>query len=635
MLDRTGARSGGRLVKPRFRAVNKRHDPCDKGFPERMVEASVKALGAASPNLSRRTLAIMAADVVDYTRLIEAAEEDTHIRLRALRVGTIDPCVVSYRGQIIKNTGDGFLATFDSSVDALRCAVEVQRDVAASESPESPDRRIRLRMALNVGDVITDLEDIYGASVNLAARLEQFAPPGGIVVSDVLLAMVKPRINVPVDDLGQLELKNISQPVQAYALRVPGIEPGNALHKNGATMRRATLPSIAILPFRTTGENPDDTYFGEGMVDDIIFALSSIRGLLVISRTSALAYRSGPIDLQKIGQELGVRYVLSGSVRRVDNRLRITVQLADVESGSVIWADRHDGDFSDLFDLQERIATRTVWSLAPQVREAELKRGLRKRPENMNAYDLLLQAIDLLYRMNPPDFARAGELLRKAIAADDNYATAYAYAALWQVHNINQGWTTNIDADSVDAARLAAAAVDRDPADGFALAIYGHTKAVLFRDYSGAMQLFDRAVEAAPGNAMVWTLSSGVYSYTGQSTSAIERAERGLRLSPVDTQSFFYLLFLTLAHYVNGTYDESIIWGRKSMALNPRLCSNLRWLIASHVALGRHEEARYFARAMLDVNLGFRLSEYAKWSPLRPDLRKELLSRLQAAGLPE
>jgi adenylate cyclase len=622
-------------VKPRFRAVNKRHDPCDKGFPERMVEASVKALGAASPNLSRRTLAIMAADVVDYTRLIEAAEEDTHIRLRALRVGTIDPCVVSYRGQIIKNTGDGFLATFDSSVDALRCAVEVQRDVAASESPESPDRRIRLRMALNVGDVITDLEDIYGASVNLAARLEQFAPPGGIVVSDVLLAMVKPRINVPVDDLGQLELKNISQPVQAYALRVPGIEPGNALHKNGATMRRATLPSIAILPFRTTGENPDDTYFGEGMVDDIIFALSSIRGLLVISRTSALAYRSGPIDLQKIGQELGVRYVLSGSVRRVDNRLRITVQLADVESGSVIWADRHDGDFSDLFDLQERIATRTVWSLAPQVREAELKRGLRKRPENMNAYDLLLQAIDLLYRMNPPDFARAGELLRKAIAADDNYATAYAYAALWQVHNINQGWTTNIDADSVDAARLAAAAVDRDPADGFALAIYGHTKAVLFRDYSGAMQLFDRAVEAAPGNAMVWTLSSGVYSYTGQSTSAIERAERGLRLSPVDTQSFFYLLFLTLAHYVNGTYDESIIWGRKSMALNPRLCSNLRWLIASHVALGRHEEARYFARAMLDVNLGFRLSEYAKWSPLRPDLRKELLSRLQAAGLPE
>jgi adenylate cyclase len=241
----------------------------------------------------------------------------------------------------------------------------------------------------------------------------------------------------------------------------------------------------------------------------------------------------------------------------------------------------------------------------------------------------------LLYRMNAPDFARAGELLRQAIAADDNYATAYAYAALWQVHNINQGWTTNIDADSVDAARLAAAAADRDPADGFALAIYGHTKAVLFRDYSGAMQLFDRAVEAAPGNAMVWTLSSGVYSYTGQSTSAIERAERGLRLSPVDTQSFFYLLFLTLAHYVNGTYDESIIWGRKSMALNPRLCSNLRWLIASHVALGRQEEARYFARAMLDVSPGFRLSEYAKWSPLRPDLRKELLSRLQAAGLPE
>ena len=384
-----------------------------------------------------------------------------------------------------------------------------------------------------------------------------------------------------------------------------------------------------------TGDDPERAYFGEGIIDDIIFNLSSVRGLLVISRTSALTYRSGPIDLQKIGQALGVRYVLSGSVRRDKDHLRITAELSDVESGSVIWIDRYDGDLTELFDLQERIATRIVWSLAPHLREAELKSVRRKRPENMNAYDLLLQGVDLLYHMNQKDFARGGELLRRAVKADDGYATAYAYGSLWQLHNVNQGWTTNFAADSNEALRLAAAAVDRDPADGFALAIYGHIKAVLFRDYSGAIELFDRALKAAPGNAMAWILSSGVYSYTGQTKAAIERAEMGMRLSPVDTQSFFYLLFLALAHYVNGTYDKSIIWARKSASLNPRLVSNLRWLIASLVASGHLDEARHFAQKLLEVNPGFRLSAYSNWCPLQLDLRTQLIERLHQAGLPE
>ena len=500
-----------------------------------------------------RILAVMAADVVDYTRLTEVAELETHTRLRALRVGTIDPCIVSYRGQVIKNTGDGFLASFDSSMDALRCALEIQREVPAQEASTPADRKIRLRIALNVGEVIIEEEDIYGTSVNVAARLEQFSPPGGIVISDTLHAIARSVINVPVEDLGPLELKNLSRPVHAYSLRIAGAETGEP--SNPHLSRRAKLPAVAVLPFRMTGDDPERAYFGEGIIDDIIFNLSSVRGLLVISRTSALTYRSGPIDLQKIGQALGVRYVLSGSVRRDKNHLRITAELSDVESGSVIWIDRYDGDLTELFDLQERIATRIVWSFAPHLREAELKSVRRKRPENMNAYDLLLQGIDLLYHMNQEDFARGGELLRQAVKADDGYAAAYAYASLWQVHNINQGWTTNFAADSNEALRLAAAAIDRDPADGFALAIYGHAKAVLFRDYSGAIELFDRALKAAPGNAMAWILSSGVYSYTGQTKAAIERAEMGMRLSPVDTQSFFYLLFLALAHYVNGTYE--------------------------------------------------------------------------------
>jgi adenylate cyclase len=597
-----------------------------------MMQATAVGQQATPGPTPTRILAVMAADVVDYTRLTEAAELETHVRLRALRVGIIDPCIVSYRGQIIKNTGDGFLASFDSSVDALRCAVEIQREIPLREVSAPADRRIRLRIGLNVGEVITEVEDIYGTSVNIAARLEQFSPPGGIVISGAMHAIAKSRMDVPVEDLGQLELKNLSQPVRAYSLRIPGAEtaPSTSLFA-----RRAKLPSVAILPFRMTGDDPERAYFGEGIIDDIIFNLSSVRGLLVIARTSALAYRNRPFDLQKIGQELGVRYVLSGSVRRVENHLRISTELSDVESGSVIWVDRYDGDLTELFDLQERIATRIAWSLAPNLREAELRSARRKRPENMNAYDLLLQAIDLLYHMNRSDFARGGELLRQAIAADDTYATAYAYASLWQLHNINQAWTTNFEADSKDAVRLATAAVERDPADGFALAVYGHAKGVLFRDYNGAIELFDRALKAAPGNAMAWILSSGVYSYTGQSKAAIERAEMGFRLSPVDTQSFFYLLFLSLAHYVDGSYDEAIIWGRKSAGLNPRLCSNLRWLIASLVAIGQLDEARHFAQTFLEVSPEFRLSAYSAWCPLQPDLRTQLITRLHAAGLPE
>ena len=330
-----------------------------------------------------------------------------------------------------------------------------------------------------------------------------------------------------------------------------------------------------------------------------------------------------------------MRYVLSGSVRRAGNGLRITAELTDIESNSVIWADRYDGELSELFDLQDRIATRIVWSLAPHVREAELRRALRKRPESMNAYDLVMQAIDLIYRMTFEDFSRARALLRQAISLDDSYAVAHAYAALWLVHSINQGWTSDQEADTQEAERLAAAACERDPANGFALAIHGHTRSVLFRDYDNAIGIFDRALAAAPGNAMVWSLSSGVRAYIGEGREAINRAERGLRLSPVDTQSYFYLLFLALAHYVNGTYEESVIWGRKSMALNPRLCSNMRWLIGSLVGLDKLSEARHVAQTLLQVQPRFRISTYAQWCPLKPELRAGLLEKLRIAGIPE
>lgn len=586
------------------------------------------------PQLLRQVLSVLAADVVGYSRLTEIAEEETHARLRALRVGVIDPCMVSHRGRIVKNTGDGFLAVFDSAVDAVHCALELQREVFECERSESADRRIAFRMGLNIAHAIVEPEDVYGRGVNVAARLEQSAPAGGIVVSADLLEQVGARVEVPVYDLGVLRFKNMSQPVHAYSLLVPGVHRAAATQRAQVT-RRARVPSVAVLPFHDGGGGGDDDYFGGGIVEDIIVALQSIRGLLVIARTSTMAFRGAPVDTQRVGQQLGVRYVLSGSARRTETQLRIIVELADVEAGAVIWADRYDGRMDELFDFQARIATRIVWSVAPHVREAELKRALRKRPDSMNAYDLVMQAISLMYRMDFADFAHAGALLQRAIVADQNYATSYAYAALWHIHNIAQGWAGENGPDRDEAARMAAAAVDQDPADGFALALLAHTKSFLFRDYPAACELFHRALSASPNNAMAWSLSSAVYSYLGEGATAVERAQQGLRLSPIDTQGFFYLTILGIAHYVNGTYDEAVIWLQKSHMTNPRLCANLRMLIVSLVAIDRVDDARNCAQALLEIQPRFRVSSYAELCPFRLDIRERILAQLRQAGIPE
>jgi tetratricopeptide (TPR) repeat protein len=311
------------------------------------------------------------------------------------------------------------------------------------------------------------------------------------------------------------------------------------------------------------------------------------------------------------------------------------VELADVEAGQIIWADRYDGDLAELFEFQARIATRIVWSVAPHVREAELKRALRKRASSLNAYDLVMHGIDLMYRMNFPDFMRAGTLLQQAIAADESYATSYAYAALWHIHNVVQGWAAENGPDRAEALRLSAAAIDRDPADGFALAVHAHTKSMLFHEYDDAIMLFNRALEASPGNAMVWTLSSGTFSYMGDGRTGLERAQHGLRLSPIDTQAHFYLTFLSIAHYANSTFDEAAIWARKCLSFNPRLCASLRMLIVSLVGMGQLEEAREVAQLLLKAQPRFQLSTYAAVCPFQREARSDFLARLHAAGLPE
>jgi DNA-binding NtrC family response regulator/TolB-like protein/tetratricopeptide (TPR) repeat protein len=400
----------------------------------------------------------------------------------------------------------------------------------------------------------------------------------------------------------------------------------------GAGLRRGR-PSIAVLPFRV--ENEPKSYLGDGIVDDIVGALASLRELLVISRSSTLRYRGATVDVRAVGREMSVSYALSGSVRQAGPRMRVSVELAETTGGAVVWASHFDGMSDDLFALQDQIATRVVGTLAPQVREAELRHALRKRPDNLEAYDYALRALSQIYQLNRDDFAEARTWLEKAIALDPAYAMPYALLAIWHSIRVGQGWSPDITADHAAVLRLATAAIARDSFDAMALALCGHSKSILRYEFEEALVLFDRAIEASPSSAIAWTRSSSTYSYIGAPAEAIRRVEEGLRLSPLDPHIFLPHAILTLGHYVAGAYDEAAGWGRKSREENPQYTANLRLLAASLAASGQTEEAGEVGRALLAADPTFQVGRFVDRYAIRdPDRRDRLAQHLRLAGLP-
>ena len=400
--------------------------------------------------------------------------------------------------------------------------------------------------------------------------------------------------------------------------------------------RPAGRPSIAVLPLTVEGDDPGRGYFGEGVVEDIIGSLAALRELFVISRSSTLRYRGGASDVRVVGQELGVNYVLSGTIRRAADRLRLAVELADSRQGTVVWGRHFDGTSSDLFALQDEIADKVVATLAPQVREAELRRALRQRPESMEAYDCLLRGSTQRYYLDPKEFAEARVWLQRAIALDAGYAAPYAVLADWYSIRVAQGWSPDPDADFLEVTRLSAAALERDSFDATALALCGHLKSFLFHEFDEAIVLFDRALAASPNSAIAWSRSSPTYSYIGAADEAVARAEQGIRLSPFDPHIVFVHASLALAHYVGGRYQDAIRWGQKAMDANPRWTANLRPLAASLAAANKVDEARAVARALLAVEPQFRVGPFVERYALRDPERRALLAQhLIKAGLPE
>lgn len=583
--------------------------------------------------MQRHLTAILSADVVGYMRLSEAAEEATHHRLMSLRTSLIDPCVEKHEGRIVKNTGDGFLATFDSASAATRCALSLQRSLALATADQPAALRIAFRMGIHLADVILENDDIFGDGVNVAARLQSYAEQGGIIISKAVFERADEESRSLAFDMGEIYLRNHKRPVRVFAIRTEA--GGASARKIGESHADADArASIAVLPFRMNGTSPNKAFVADGVVDSIIQSLSGLKDLFVISRGSTLEYGRRRSDPVAIGRKLGVRYVMDGTVALSDGRVRISTELIANENGAVVSADHYDGKMAELFELQDRISLKLVRTIAPHVRERELRRALRQHPQNMTAYDLLLQALDLLYKMDPDSFARARGLLQQAMALDPSYAPPFTYAALWHVFRVGELGSPDPDGDAREAVDRALAAIERDGNDALALAIYGHVQAFLLRDFVTAQRFLDRAIEAGPSVAMAWTMSSATRGFVGNGPLAVRHGENGQRLAPADPYRFWHEGMLAQAHYINGDYDQAVGWARSAVAHNPSIRFTLRTLAASLVAAGRQAEAASAADRLMLVQPGFRLSSYAPRCPFVPSVLEPWIEHLREAGLP-
>src|SRR5436190_1642054 len=579
--------------------------------------------------LGRRLVVLAAFDILGFSSIVEAEEENALAAWRALRQA-IDPLLAGAGGRIFKSLGDGLLVEFSSPVDATRAALAVQAAVA--QLPAVRAIRFQLRCAIHMGEVAVEGTDLMGDGVNIVCRLQEHAPPGGVLVSTAVMDLISGRIDAPIEDFGELRLRNISRPVHAYGVGA-GKRPLSTPPVDSFLRRR---PSIAVLPFADQTAEGGSSYFSDGLVESIISALSCLPELIVISRTSMLRYRGQIADSTQVRRDLGVRYMLTGTVQRDGPKVRVSAELADCENGATIWSDRFQGEGHGLFELQDELSARVIATITPQVQEAELRRVLRKRPESMDAYEYMLPGLDPPYRFDGDQFAEARPLLQRAMELDPAYATAHALAANWHAIRINQGLSPEPDLDYKEAERLSRRALTMDRFDPHALSLAGHVRSILFRDFDQAIELFDRAIAANPSSAIAWLRSSATFSYMGEAREARRRADIGLRLSPYDVHVFYSYAIRALASYAAGDYADTVQWARRSNALNPRFTANLRFLAASLAATGQVEEAGRAAGLLLHVNPDFSVRRFAEGHAFKdPVVRTRFAEQLIQAGLPK
>jgi TolB-like protein/class 3 adenylate cyclase len=591
----------------------------------------------AEDRVERRLAAILAGDIAGYSRLMGLDEEGTLRQLKAHRSELVDRKITEHRGRLVKTTGDGILVEFMSVVDAVRCAVEMQRGMAERNTDVPVDGRIEFRIGINVGDIISDANDIYGDGVNVAARLEALAEPGGIMVSRNVYDQVRDKLSFSFEDLGEQVVKNIARPIGVHRVHIsefaPTIKSGSSAPPELISSNR---PSIAVLPFANMSGDPEQEYFADGVVEEIITALSHMRWLSVIARNSSFIYKGKNVELKQVGRELGVRYVLEGSVRKSGSRVRITGQLIDTSSGAHLWADRFDGSIEDIFDLQDQVTAKVVSAIAPKLEQAEIERARRKPTESLDAYDYFLRGLASLHQWTRESSDDALRYFYRSIELDPGFAAAYGMAAWCFVWRKVNGWFGERAKDVTEAERLARRAVELGPDDAVALSGGGYTLVFVVHDLDDGAAFIERALALNPN--LSWALHSSGWTkaFLGEPDAAIKHLTNAIHLSPLDPLIFRAQGGVAFAHFLAGRYTDAIIWAETALRGRPNYLAAIRELAAANALAGRMPEAQKAMAHLRKIDPAMRMSNVKDWVPLRrPDDLKRLEEGLRMAGLPE
>ncbi len=579
--------------------------------------------------VERRLTAILAADIAGYSRLMGADEEGTLTQMKAHRRELVDPKIEEHRGRLVKTAGDGLLVEFASVIDAVRCAVDVQRGMLDRNADIPNDKRIEFRMGINVGDIIIDGGDIFGDGVNVAARLEGLADAGGLCVSGRVHEDVRGKLEISFADEGEHQLKNIAWPVRVYRAQFGTVT---------ATARPAlTLPdkpSIAVLPFNNMSSEPDQDYLADGIVEAITAALSHIRSFFVIARNSAFTYKGQAANVRDIGRELGVAYLLEGSVQKAGNRIRITVQLIETEGGAHVWNARYDGTIDDIFDLQDRITEQVAGALQPSIRIAEIERSRRKPPQDLGAYDYAMRAMPHVWALEKEESVKALELLDRALAIDPKYPLALSLAGWCHAQRSVYNWADDIAQSQAQALTLAERAAELSGDDPLVLAVLGavHT---FVRNHGTARVLLERAVAIDPNAAWAWSRLGWLDNYSDRPEAALEKFQRALRLSPFDPMNFNNYVGMASAHEVAQEYDKAATLYRRALEERPNAKWIYRNLASSLSGAGRMEEAQEAYAQMLRSYPDLTSSMFRQAMVFSTAVLDRMVDNLRKLGLPD
>ncbi|QOZ32762.1 adenylate/guanylate cyclase domain-containing protein [Bradyrhizobium sp. CCBAU 53421] len=590
---------------------------------------------------TRKLAAILAADVVGYSRLAGTDEDRTLARLRALRSDLIDPTIAVHHGRVVKRTGDGSLIEFRSVVDAVRCAIEVQNGMIERNAGLPPERRIEFRVGIHLGDVVEESDgDLMGDGVNIAARLEGIAKPGSICLSEDAYRLVKARLDLAVSDLGPTQLKNIVEPVRVYSLEVgvaskalPATQREAAAHEMpSAQFALSDKPSIAVLPFANMSGDPEQEHFADGIAEDIITSLSRLRGFFVIARNSTFTYKGRAIEVKTIARELGVRYVLEGSIRKATNRVRVTAQLIDGQSGNHVWAERYDRELKDIFAVQDEITESIAGAIEPQLHVAEIIRAQHKTPSSLNAWELVMQAMDRISRFTEADSRAGMALLDRAIAADTGYSRAYAHKAWLTVWRAFQGWDAMGPA-LAEASDSVAKALQFDADDPWAY-VARTILCIATRGGGETVAAARKAVELNPNFAYGHSFLGAGLALAGDGDGALAAIAHAIRLSPRDLMRDEFDLFFAFAWFQKGDYAKAADFAAEAATVRPgHAYPNIMLAASSALAGDQQRAAAALARVQALVPGFNRVVAANQNAYVREDDRARLMTGLQKAGL--